>query len=358
MEDYQEQLVRIADKLARYLVEDSKIDLTGSMDSSHNYHSYPVPEEMLAAFEQACGVTLPADYRQFLLTIGTGAGPNYGLLPLNLERGYRFCNSRTELVQPFPGYPNAPEAEWLDMLWAQDEDPTASSAYAGLLEVAGKDLYHLTGLVVSGAHRGRVLRADLALDSVPVFYPEANFLDWYEDWLDSQLPGYRATARHRYLTTPDVHWQRHYLAYLGADDLDLLRPASRHPHWGIRYDAIGKLMLLDYAWLRPVLHELWATEPDDVYRVIWHSGHAEEWLPEIAHTLAHPDPSPHPRDPAIESPGLRALSLAGYLLLECSADHSAWVQPLLQHPHPRVRESAAYMLEELREKFGPLAAGS
>lgn len=50
----------------------------------------------MAAFERLCGISLPADYRAFITSLGDGgAGPGYGLLPL--ARGLEFD---TEPVTP------------------------------------------------------------------------------------------------------------------------------------------------------------------------------------------------------------------------------------------------------------------
>jgi hypothetical protein len=55
--------------------------------SKHRYHfAKPLAESAVAAFEQRCELALPAAYRAFLTQLGNGgAGPYYGILPLNLE---------------------------------------------------------------------------------------------------------------------------------------------------------------------------------------------------------------------------------------------------------------------------------
>lgn len=47
--------------------------------SKHQYRSTPVPPAEVARLEATLGVPLPPEYRQFLLDVGHGAGPYYGV---------------------------------------------------------------------------------------------------------------------------------------------------------------------------------------------------------------------------------------------------------------------------------------
>jgi hypothetical protein len=157
------------------------------------HHKYrlgpPVSEEELTRFEQQYQVTLPAEYRFFLkevgngsaihssapvISINSGAGPNYGLLPLQETA------AGSDLSKPFPLLPSPPEQpvkgkdEWGDeVLWP------------GILEISHKGCAFYTYLVVNGPAYGTVWDADT--DQVN-FYPTGlTFEAWYRRWLDKVI---------------------------------------------------------------------------------------------------------------------------------------------------------------------------
>lgn len=73
----------------------------------HNYSSQLLSEAEVVDFEQWCGCKLPDSYREYLLTVGVGAGPFYGLMPLDKikeELGYIY-ESYAELGQVEVGRP-------------------------------------------------------------------------------------------------------------------------------------------------------------------------------------------------------------------------------------------------------------
>lgn len=45
----------------------------------HRYRSHPVSARTMEKFEKWCGVTMPPAYREYMLSIGYGMGPYYGL---------------------------------------------------------------------------------------------------------------------------------------------------------------------------------------------------------------------------------------------------------------------------------------
>ena len=99
------QISRVADKLRRLKLADSRFEVFGA--SSHEYElASPKTEEELSRLEERSGIELPVDYRSFLLEIGDGidsgfecggAGPGYGLF-----RVETIANLTEALSQPFP----------------------------------------------------------------------------------------------------------------------------------------------------------------------------------------------------------------------------------------------------------------
>jgi hypothetical protein len=63
--------------LAELRRRDRRLKVFGA--SKHQYRSTPVAGAELAALEGALGVPLPPEYRDFLLRVGHGAGPYYGV---------------------------------------------------------------------------------------------------------------------------------------------------------------------------------------------------------------------------------------------------------------------------------------
>jgi hypothetical protein len=102
----------------------------------------PVEAAALSAFEREHGVTLPDDYRAFLLEVGQGAsGPVYGMLTLAAgikERGATIYG----LADPFPE-PETVE-DHLDF------------AVGGILPICFAGCSYYQGLVISGPCRGEI----------------------------------------------------------------------------------------------------------------------------------------------------------------------------------------------------------
>ncbi|MCK2238408.1 MULTISPECIES: SMI1/KNR4 family protein [unclassified Crossiella] len=109
-------------------------------DPAGDYALHPVlSEAAVADFEAQHGITLPTDYRDFLLQVGNGgAGPDYGVYPL------------------------------------ADTVPSSTDT----LEIAEIGCGHYHHLVLTGPSRGRIW-----LDPNSGKGSAANFHDWYLTWL-------------------------------------------------------------------------------------------------------------------------------------------------------------------------------
>ncbi|GAA0897563.1 hypothetical protein GCM10009557_72350 [Virgisporangium ochraceum] len=139
------RLARVAGKLDRARELDGPV-MFGA-DSHHFWLGPPLPEDAVADFERAHAVPLPADYRAFLTRLGhggpggsPGAGPYYGLEPLD------------------------------------------GPAPSGTLTLSHQGCGHYARLATSGPDRGRVTEDGTRTD-------DADFLAWYERWLDATLAG-------------------------------------------------------------------------------------------------------------------------------------------------------------------------
>lgn len=144
----------------------------------------PISEVWLAKLEAEWKIELPADHRAFLRLVGeSGSGPYHGLLP-------SFRWNDLDDIQPSQPFPVGPEhqydgEEWWHEFGWQDE---ADCVWPGMITLAHLGCGYLAGLVVRGQARGRVVYT-FGDEGPPFFPPHADFVAWYENWLDEVLCG-------------------------------------------------------------------------------------------------------------------------------------------------------------------------
>ncbi len=115
----------------------------------------PLDEKTVLAFEKRRKLTLPEDFRRFLLTVGAaGAGPFYGLLPMK---------------------------DWRVGVRGKKQGVVT-------LTLVDQGCNNWGLLVLEGPTRGRVVYLS---DLGALYYPDnPSFVSWYERWLDETLWGY------------------------------------------------------------------------------------------------------------------------------------------------------------------------
>jgi hypothetical protein len=152
----------------------------------------PLAQDVVAAFERQHAVSLPADYRAFITTVGHGgpgrfggAGPYYGLHPLeDWASGLWAMPTATTLSTPFPAEPGRTYDDWpVEMAPGEEDEP-----YTGTVALSDQGCGYVSILVVSGSARGRVTDTH-ENPSGPHFTDDVDFLAWYERWLDAVLAG-------------------------------------------------------------------------------------------------------------------------------------------------------------------------
>ena len=203
-EDIDAQCARIVEKLRQAVAADPTFAVFGA--SRHNYAIGPtVSEETIRAFESGHGIALPEHYRAFLKKVGNGgpgadnrvaAGPFYGIFALGLGI-HEFIDGDGDHfgIMPFIR-PDMPRSEWEEAIKRLDSDRRSGDyfdrvcgrVFRGLLPIGHQGCQNFHALVLQGPERGRVVNVDIEL-SPPVFCFEANFLDWYERWLDEIVSG-------------------------------------------------------------------------------------------------------------------------------------------------------------------------
>ncbi|KOU30719.1 cell wall assembly protein [Streptomyces sp. WM6373] len=179
----------------------------------------PLTPAELADLESQMGVSLPGEYRDFLLWVGAGgAGPSYGVYPVRLIQGrWRWEGDGADLAdlsrlaEPFPREGADPEAvqsllaehpeeedfediedfddaieawegRWEPVMWSADR--TVGAAVISTLGCAAREW-----LIISGPERGRIWfdnRADDE-DLKPLLDEHdapMTFTRWYLTWLE------------------------------------------------------------------------------------------------------------------------------------------------------------------------------
>lgn len=132
----------------------------------HGYEPHPVASEDLAAFESWSGGQLPADYRRYLLTVGFGPGPYYGLM------SFKQVNDELKIIsednaEEFgtsgrPGDPFTLDAELTAAMASNANADTRIAgprSPAGFMPICSQGCEFLTVMVTSGPHAGRVFTA-------------------------------------------------------------------------------------------------------------------------------------------------------------------------------------------------------
>jgi hypothetical protein len=158
--------------------------------AAHRYSlNQPLTESEVTAFESRHGVSLPEDYRGFLLEVGDGgAGPFNGIF--RLDRSGLSARDGEDLLPGFLAgtFPHA--GPWNEL---GDGSPAAEGAYCDPVQVRGSlNLCHqgcgyMVRLVLNGPQRGALWEDGRCSDmGITPFAPD--FAAWYLRWLRDLEP--------------------------------------------------------------------------------------------------------------------------------------------------------------------------
>jgi len=145
----------------------------------------PLTEAGLDLYERSRAVSLPAEYRAFVLQLGDGGDgpPFYGLaalgdLPAGLTADEKVqWSDPTNMAKPFP----------FTRAWVWEEgdisdEGTHEQVAWGTLYLGDDGCGMYWHLIVTGPDRGNVWQ--LCGEGIQPTAPKRDFLRWYEDWLD------------------------------------------------------------------------------------------------------------------------------------------------------------------------------
>lgn len=214
------KVLQLKKKLNQLAILDATFEVFGS--ESHQYHLNPCSQDAdIQIFEAKHNITLPSEYRQFLLEVGNGgAGPGYGLYSIpGLSSASAIAATPYQVNYEILSQPFMLTEAWNDLdliikntagMVINNDAYLDNKFIQGTLTMAnyGCGMYAL--LVITGEQQGKIWIDDRTNDSgiYPAsgnfchyfhdadhedFQPDSDeeqplsFYDWYEDWLNRSL---------------------------------------------------------------------------------------------------------------------------------------------------------------------------
>lgn len=183
IDDWLDEIRHKRDRLWRSLPKELR-PYRERWEEHHHEHGRAAPDDV-TALEREAGITLPQEYRRFVVEIADGGfGPGEGLLPVSAAIG-----DAPDLFGP-PARPFCvePRDDGYYRIAGAAPDDDVSDLCGGAVLLAHTGCGCFDALVVSGEHTGEVWGIDSAFwqyrrpDGSPT-----RFLDWYEQWLDGWL---------------------------------------------------------------------------------------------------------------------------------------------------------------------------
>ena len=375
-----EQLIRIQQKLAQAKEADKNLEVFGA--DAHQYHlNPPVSEAEVLAFEKKYGVQLPECYRAFMLTIGDAkakksdfiAGPYFGLYAFGTSvDSLLYEKIETYLKAPCNLSPDMTQEEWdalTDPLLPSEEEEEddddkyfaeRAKVFGGLLPLGSQGCTYEHALVLNGKYAGRVVNVDLDL-AQPKFAFEANFLDWYERYLDEVISGQLLDDRPTWFgyhrgEPAEVLLNEYEHTTDRKTQTDCLEGVyhKKPPLEPALLDKIEKLIALNnddraflieilsqssYERAKPYLQDLVTKDPKKVFQFVWWyaKDHCAEWVSVVKELL-----------PTITDE--RTFDFATYLLTEGDDNFEEVLLPFTDNENPQIRITAYYTLGESKKK--------
>ena len=375
-----EQLLRIQQKLAQAKAADKNLEVFGA--DAHQYHlNPPVSEAEVLAFEKKYGVQLPECYRAFMLTIGDAkakksdfiAGPYFGLYAFGTSvDSLLYEKIETYLKAPCNLSPDMIQEEWetlSDPLLFSEEDEEdnddkyfaeRAKVFGGLLPLGSQGCTYEHALVLNGKYAGRVVNIDLEL-AQPKFAFEANFLDWYERYLDEVISGQLIDDRPTWFgyhrgEPAEVLLNEYEHTTDRKTQTDCLEGVyhKKPPLEPALLDKIEKLIALNnddrdflieilsqssYERAKPYLQDLVTKDPKKVFQFVWWyaKDHCADWVSVVKELL-----------PTITDE--RTFDFATYLLTEGDDNFEEVILPFTDNENLQIRSTAYYTLGESKKK--------
>lgn len=378
MHQFDEQVERIRTKLTAAKQKDKELKVFGA--GAHKYILHPpLTEETLSDFETRYNISLPGSYKAFLLQVGNGgeshmgagAGPFYGIYPLDGGVDELTIDPEKYLSQPVKIYPGITAEEWQHLIKETQEDDISDEAfeaamgniYAGILPIGSQGCSYLHGLVLNGEHAGKVVNVDIDRQQ-PQFTFEDNFLDWYERWLDEIISeelltdgpswfGYTmggsvtALLNKYHAATDQLIKHQCIRGILTKRHIDpgvetILEKEYLHAETAFKREWLQVLTRFSYPLAKPHLLAYSTVDLLAVVQFVWWyaKDKSAEWLEVITREL-----------PFISND--ETFRFCTYLLVEMKSNYADLVIPATTNKNEQIRVTAFYTLGKLknREKY-------
>ena len=250
----------------------------------HKYRwNPPASPEEVEAFEQKIGVSLPEEYRNFLLQAGNGgAGPFCGLFSLEQVESWM----EWELEPDQPPYLSP---EQCDEDWEESEE----NWKRGCIPIESQGDTYFTCLMVTGPNRGRVVYLDY--EGSWVFFPrEPGFLCWYQRWLRETCLHYNKFWFGTNLDGDEQELQAQYReAKTEEDKLSILHSMDKFPSFSPQTMEFLKAAICE--WLhtedaREFLQLAYRISPEFLFDFLekrWETGQYDAAVQEIWYAQWH-----------------------------------------------------------------------
>ncbi|WP_230660600.1 HEAT repeat domain-containing protein [Psychrobacter sp. I-STPA10] len=376
-----QQIARIAKKLPLAKAKDKKREVFGA--ESHKYKiKNPLLSQQVEAFEQQYQLTLPDGYKAMITTLGNEgksypnyeidksfAGPNYGIFPLTRNNDVLVNDPQHYLSQPctLTSMLNSQQDEISDELWdakidqLPEEDDAYEQAinelYAGILPIGSLGCAGIVGLILNGAHKGKVIYVNLDLYK-PIF-THKYFLDWYECWLDEIIQDDKFLAKLLLELTSNEEAQilnalQSVAKFKKIKDTDALTTAliplihynshNNHKNADISKHALYLLTEHNYKKAKPFLLQMINSHDDAQALIACQSIHwyvkkpkrRQEWVAPLMARLTNTQSE-------------KLLDFIFYILTNTKADISCLLHKLVNHENKNFRSTAYYNIGLLKD---------
>ena len=187
------RIIIIRNKLKELKRLDRKKTVFGSQ--SHNYISKPINSDEIKNYENQYNVLIPDELKLFLIEIGYGAGPDYGIY--NIQKMFSEFDEWNDWMENISSIQNSFELkskDSLELINSKTDNPDGFfykrlKTVNGLLPIQTQGCTYYSFIVINGEQKGKIWNLDTnEFDVLPGgVFREVTFFEWYENWLNDKL---------------------------------------------------------------------------------------------------------------------------------------------------------------------------